>query len=57
LRHAHPLFDADVIDLGWEGLAQQQFAGLGYHSPNMDLSQQMRLPRKATGFDQEAIAT
>ena len=52
----HPLFDAPVGDLGWEGLAQQQFAGLGYHSPNMDLSQQMRLPRKATGFDQEAIA-
>jgi LysR family transcriptional regulator, transcriptional activator for bauABCD operon len=52
----HPLFDAPVSDLGWEGLAQQQFAGLGYHSPNMDLSQQMRLPRKATGFDQEAIA-
>ena len=52
----HPLFGVPVSDLGWDGLAQQQFAGLGYHSPNMDLSQQMRLPRKATGFDQEAIA-
>jgi DNA-binding transcriptional LysR family regulator len=52
----HPLFDAPVSDLGWDGLARQNFAGLGYHSPNMDLSQQMRLPRKATGFDQEAIA-
>ena len=31
--------------------------GLGYHSPNMEISQQMRLPLKATAFDQEAIAT
>jgi DNA-binding transcriptional LysR family regulator len=53
---SHAFFRTPVIDLGWEGLAQQQFAGLGYHSPNMDLSQQMHLPRKATGFDQEAIA-
>jgi len=52
----HLLFGATAGDLGWDGLARQQFAGLGYHSPNMDLSQQMRLPRKATGFDQEAIA-
>lgn len=53
----HRLFDAGPAGLGWEALAREQFAGLGYHSPNMDISQQMRLPRKATGFDQEAIAT
>ena len=41
----------------WEGLRAYQFAGLGYHSPNMEISQQVRLARKATGFDQEAIAT
>jgi DNA-binding transcriptional LysR family regulator len=52
----HALFGVPASELGWEGLAAQQFAGLGYHSPNMDISQQMRLPRKATGFDQEAIA-
>ena len=52
----HPLFATPDADLGWDGLARQQFAGLGYHSPNMDLSLQKRLPRKATGFDQEAIA-
>lgn len=52
----HPLFPQPAQDPGWDGLAQQQFAGLGYHSPNMDLSQHKRLPRKATGFDQEAIA-
>ena len=43
--------------LDWDGLRAYQFAGLGYHSPNMEISQQVRLPRKATGFDQEAIAT
>jgi len=54
---SHPLFRAADAGLGWDDLRAHQFAGLGYHSPNMELSQQMRLPRKATGFDQESIAT
>ncbi len=54
---SHPLFGRPDDSLGWEDLAAHQFAGLGYHSPNMEISQQMRLPRKATAFDQEAIAT
>ena len=41
----------------WDGLRAYDFAGLGYHSPNMELSQQVRLVRKATGYDQESIAT
>jgi len=41
----------------WDGLRAHDFAGLGYHSPNMEISQQMRLARKATGYDQESIAT
>ena len=53
----HLLFDAPGHDLTWDDLAAHRFAGLGYHSPNMEISQQMRLPRKATAFDQEAIAT
>lgn len=52
----HPLFGADHRKLGWEKLRQHHFAGLGYHSPNMELSHRARLKRKATGFDQEAIA-
>ena len=57
--HAHPLFGATVAKQpkDWDGLRAHQFAGLGYHSPNMEISQQVRLTRKATGFDQEAIAT
>ncbi len=56
---AHVLFDAEpqAQPQHWEGLRAYPFAGLGYHSPNMELSQQVRLTRKATGFDQEAIAT
>ncbi len=56
---AHPLFDTGPAaqPQDWEGLRAYPFAGLGYHSPNMEISQQVRLARKATGFDQEAIAT
>jgi DNA-binding transcriptional LysR family regulator len=43
--------------MGWDMLVPHRFAGLGYHSPNMEISQQMRLTRQATAFDQEAIAT
>ena len=53
----HALFKADHAGLGWDDLRSHHFAGLGYHSPNMEISQQVRLPRKATGFDQESIAT
>lgn len=53
----HPLFDAPAKGMGWDSLAAHQFAGLGYHSPNMELSQRMRLHREATAFDQEGIAT
>jgi DNA-binding transcriptional LysR family regulator len=53
----HPLFGQSDAGLDWDDLRAHQFAGLGYHSPNMEISQQVRLPRKATGFDQESIAT
>jgi len=52
----HPLFDAAHAGLTWEKLRAHAFAGLGFHSPNMELSHRARLVRKATGFDQEAIA-
>lgn len=52
----HPLFDADTDGLDWADLRRHAFAGLGYHSPNMELSHRARLARKATGYDQEAIA-
>jgi len=59
---AHPLYQPPhqrrkAAALTWADLRQHRFAGLGYHSPNMQVSHQKRLPRAATGFDQEAIAT
>lgn len=54
---SHPLFGASHAGLTWNKLRGHAFAGLGYHSPNMELSHRARLARKATGFDQEAIAT
>ena len=53
----HPLFGVSHDDLTWEKLRAHAYAGLGHHSPNMELSHRARLSRKATGFDQEAIAT
>jgi len=53
----HPLFDQPTAPLNWGGLRAHRFAGLGYHSPNMEVSLREGLPRRATGFDQESIAT
>lgn len=56
----HPLFGQPPAvhqALDWDAVRAYQFAGLGYHSPNMELSHQARLTRSATGFDQESIAT
>ncbi|MFZ3126550.1 MAG: LysR family transcriptional regulator [Rhodoferax sp.] len=53
----HPLYREEAVPLNWDSLREQRFAGLGYHSPNMDVTQRARLPRSATGFDQESIAT
>lgn len=53
----HPLFNTPQQDLGWDDISAHHFACLGYHSHNMEISHEMRLSRKATGFDQESIAT
>ena len=53
----HALFKADAPGLDWDSLRKHAFAGLGYHSPNMEISQAQRMARSATGFDQESIAT
>lgn len=54
---AHPLFGAPDAPLDWAALRAWPFAGLGYQSPNMELSHRQQLQRSATGYDQEAIAT
>ena len=54
---AHPLYDAADRGLSWDNVRPYAFAGLGYHSPNMELTQWAGLRRAVTGFDQESIAT
>lgn len=54
----HPLFESGQNAPDWPALrTRKDFAGLGYHSPNMELTHNQRLRRAATGFEQEAIAT
>jgi len=54
--HGHPLFAKNNEALSWARVRELRFAGLGYHSPNMELSHRERLERAATAYDQEAIA-
>jgi len=53
----HPLFAVRTEATSWARIRKLPFAGLGYHSPNMEVSHRERLQRTATGYDQEAIAT
>jgi len=54
---SHPLIAGGGEALSWDGLRRYDFAGLGYHSPNMEVTHRERLVRSATGFDQESVAT
>ncbi len=54
---SHPLHDTDHANLDWNDIRKHDYAGLGYDSPNMELSQKINLKRKATAYDQEAILT
>ena len=53
----HPLFETKHLEVTAPRIRSFAFAGLGYHSPNMEVSHKERLQRAATGYDQEAIAT
>jgi len=53
----HPLFDRALTTLQWSDVRGYGFAGLGYHSPNMEVTHRERLRRSATAYDQESVAT
>jgi DNA-binding transcriptional LysR family regulator len=53
----HPFFEQTPAELAWSDVRAHAFAGLGYHSPNMEVSHRERLQRSATAFDQESVAT
>lgn len=51
----HPLFAQDDTVLNPDDVLQYKYAGLGYHSPNMQIGQRLAMQRCATVYDQEAI--
>jgi len=52
----HPLFNRNDIDITKSDILQCQYAGLGYHSPNMEVGRGLGIERAVTVYDQEAIA-
>lgn len=53
----HPWFAGSDARRDWAALRAQPLAGLGYHSPNLELTHARRLERAATASDQEGVAT
>jgi DNA-binding transcriptional LysR family regulator len=53
----HPLYGLDHSRLDWHDIRKYRYAGLGYHSPNMELAHKAGLARSATAYDQEAVLT
>lgn len=51
----HPLFARAAAPVEADILRRYQYAGLGYHSPNMEQARLLGLVRAATAYDQEAI--
>lgn len=51
----HELYDREGHTIGKEEVLASKYAGLGYHSPNMELGHSLGMKRDATVYDQEAI--
>ena len=52
----HGLFGKDDPLVTEEAIRQCKYAGIGFHSPNMIVSQNLGLKRSADVFDEEALA-
>jgi DNA-binding transcriptional LysR family regulator len=52
----HALFDAPAAKLSAAQVRDCKYVGIGYHSPNMEVSRQLAQQRHATAYDQEAVA-
>ena len=52
----HPLFTIPETQLTDEDILSSKYAGLGYHSPNMEVGHRLGMKREVTVYDQEAIA-
>jgi DNA-binding transcriptional LysR family regulator len=52
----HPLFEPGKEILDLPRVSGYRYVGLGYHSPNMEITRELGLQRHATAHDQEAVA-
>ena len=52
----HPLFDTPAGAFSEVGIRDCRYVGIGYHSPNMEVTRQLGQQRHATAYDQEAVA-
>ena len=53
--HSHTLYTRADQGIGKGDILACKYAGLGYHSPNMELGHSLGMKRDATVYDQEAI--
>jgi len=51
----HPFFNCAEKDIRQQDILNSKYAGLGYHSPNMEIGRRLGMKREVTVYDQEAI--
>jgi len=51
----HPLYKQDNKAIKQQDILNSKYAGLGYHSPNMEIGRRLGMKREVTVYDQEAI--
>jgi DNA-binding transcriptional LysR family regulator len=51
----HPLFNTTPADLTAAAVRESKYVGIGYHSPNMEITRELGQQRHATAYDQEAV--
>lgn len=52
----HHLFNTVESEISKQDILACKYAGLGYHSPNMEIGRRLGMKRAVTVYDQEAIA-
>ena len=52
----HPLYGIEDSTIQRRDIRQHKYAGIGFYSPNMEVSHQLRLKRSADVYDEEALA-
>lgn len=51
----HPLFERELENTGADEVRRSRYVGIGYHSPNMEVTRALEHQRNATAYDQEAV--